>query len=180
MHSCLRHRPQCGVGVIRACSVQEQRPVRRKRSSQLSKTPTSYTFPFPLPAWERGKRRKQVQAIPQCEDGRLSLFTLVCVSVAQPCLTLCNPMDCSPSGSSVHGILQARILEWIAYAFLQGIFPTYGLNLCILHWQADSLPLSHLGSPQGSLLNPSSACSGVGSRGSTLVAWPAAFTTLAS
>ena len=34
--------------------------------------------------------------------------------VAQSCLTLCDPMDCSPPGSSVHGILQARILEWVA------------------------------------------------------------------
>ena len=34
--------------------------------------------------------------------------------VSQSCLTLCDPMDCSPPGSSVHGILQARILEWIA------------------------------------------------------------------
>ena len=32
----------------------------------------------------------------------------------QSCLTLCDPMDCSPPGSSVHGILQARILEWVA------------------------------------------------------------------
>ena len=38
----------------------------------------------------------------------------VCVLVAQSCQTLCNPMDCSPPGSSVHGILQARVLEWIA------------------------------------------------------------------
>ena len=36
------------------------------------------------------------------------------VKVAQSCLTLCNPMDCSPPGSSVYGILQARILEWVA------------------------------------------------------------------
>ena len=36
------------------------------------------------------------------------------VLVAQSCPTLCDPMDCSPPGSSVHGILQARILEWIA------------------------------------------------------------------
>ena len=35
-------------------------------------------------------------------------------SVAQLCLTLCNPLDCSPPGSSVHGISQARILEWVA------------------------------------------------------------------
>ena len=37
--------------------------------------------------------------------------------VAQLCLTLCDPMDCSPPGSSVHGIFQARILEWVASSF---------------------------------------------------------------
>ena len=37
--------------------------------------------------------------------------------VAQSCLTLCDPMDCSSPGSSVHGILQARILEWVAISF---------------------------------------------------------------
>ena len=47
-------------------------------------------------------------------------------------------MDCSPPGSSVHGILQAQILEW-GHPFLQGIFPTQGLNLGLLHYQVDSL-----------------------------------------
>ena len=42
------------------------------------------------------------------------------VSVAQSCPTLCDPMDCSPPGSSVHGILQARILEWVASPFSRG------------------------------------------------------------
>ena len=42
------------------------------------------------------------------------------VLVAQSCLTLCNPMDCSPPGSSVHGISQARILEWVAMPFSRG------------------------------------------------------------
>ena len=37
--------------------------------------------------------------------------------VAQSCLTLCDPMDCSLRGSSVHGIFQARVLEWVAIAF---------------------------------------------------------------
>ena len=41
----------------------------------------------------------------------------LCVCVAQLCLTLCNPMDCSPPGCSVHGIFQARVLEWIAIPF---------------------------------------------------------------
>ena len=50
----------------------------------------------------------------------------VCVLVAQSCPTLCNPMDCSLPASSVHGILQARILEWVGVAipFYRGVFPT--------------------------------------------------------
>ena len=40
--------------------------------------------------------------------------------VSQLCPTLCDPMDCSPPGSSVHGILQARILEWVAISFSRG------------------------------------------------------------
>ena len=43
----------------------------------------------------------------------------VCVhaKLLQSCLTLCNPVDCSPPSSSVHGILQARMLEWVAMPF---------------------------------------------------------------
>ena len=40
----------------------------------------------------------------------------------QSCLTLCDPIDCSPPGSSVHGILQARILEWVAISYCRGSF----------------------------------------------------------
>ena len=42
------------------------------------------------------------------------------VFVTQLCLILCDPMDCSPPGSSVYGILQARILEWVAISFYEG------------------------------------------------------------
>ena len=42
--------------------------------------------------------------------------------VAKSCLTLCDPMDCSPPGSSVHEILQARILEWVDIPFSRGSF----------------------------------------------------------
>ena len=41
----------------------------------------------------------------------------MCVLVTQSCLTLCDPMDYSLPGSSVHEILQARILEWVAISF---------------------------------------------------------------
>ena len=44
------------------------------------------------------------------------------VFVAQSCLTLCDPTDCSPPGSSVQGILKARILEWVAISFPKGSF----------------------------------------------------------
>ena len=76
-------------------------------------------------------------------------LSAVC-SVAQLCPTLCDLMDYSPPGSSVHGIFQARIQ---ASGFLfpsPGNLPDQGLNsrlLCLLPWQADSLSLCHLGSP---------------------------------
>ena len=47
-------------------------------------------------------------------------WSLELVRVAQSCLTLCNPMDCSLPGSSVHGILQARVLQWVAMPFSRG------------------------------------------------------------
>ena len=45
------------------------------------------------------------------------------LSVAQSCLTLCDPVDYSPRGFSVHGFLQARIPEWVAISFSRGSFP---------------------------------------------------------
>ena len=69
----------------------------------------------------------------------------VCVKSLQFCPALHSSKDCSLPGSSVHGILQARILEWAAISFSRGSSqPRYGTHL--LHWQADSLPLTHLGS----------------------------------
>ena len=50
----------------------------------------------------------------------LCVCVCVCVLVAQSCPTLCDPMDCSPPGSSVLGIPQARILEWVAIPFSRG------------------------------------------------------------
>ena len=80
----------------------------------------------------------------------MRVYVCVCVQmhlVAQSHPTLCNLMDCSLPDSSVHGIFQARILEWVSYS--RGIFPIQGLNphlWHLLHWHVDSLPLCHLGS----------------------------------
>ena len=58
---------------------------------------------------------------------------------------LCNSMDCSLPGFSVHGTLQARILEWIAISFSRGSSQPRDR---LLHWWVDSLSLSHLGLPK--------------------------------
>ena len=59
---------------------------------------------------------------PCAQIRNIYLQMKVKVLVTQPCLTLCDPMDYSPPGSSVHGILQARILEWVAIPFSRGSF----------------------------------------------------------
>ena len=79
-----------------------------------------------------------------------SYATSPCANLFQSCLTLCNLMDCSPPGSSVHGIYQARILEWAAMPFSRGSSQPRDWNCityisCIgrhvlYHW-------CHLGSP---------------------------------
>ena len=66
-------------------------------------------------------------------------FNLMKVKVTQLCLTLCNPMDYT---YTVHGILQARILEWVAFPFSRG-FPTQGLNPGLTHFRQILYQLSH-------------------------------------
>ena len=68
------------------------------------------------------------------------------VLVTQPCPSLCNPVDCSPPGSSVPGTLQARILEWVAIPF-SGDLPDPGIELRSPALQADSSPYEPLGKP---------------------------------
>ena len=80
------------------------------------------------------------------------------VLVTQSCLTLCDTMDCSPPGCSVHGILQARILEWVAISFSRGsshpgIEPTFHAEPCIFcigRWVI--YQLSYWGSPSNFML----------------------------
>ena len=71
------------------------------------------------------------------------LILLHVCSVRKSCRTLCDPMDCSPPGYSVHGISQTRILEWVDISSSMGSsWPKD--RTCLLNWQADSLPLSYL------------------------------------
>ena len=67
-----------------------------------------------------------------CLPGQIAISFRTCFAitykeseseVAQSCLTLCHPMDCSLQGSSVHGIFQARVLEWVVISFSRGSSP---------------------------------------------------------
>ena len=118
-------------------------PSPQRSGSQYLETPhslllsfnNSSVFPCRLPPPWRWELLPAVAA-------SVLLCSAVCL-VTQLCLTLCSSMDCVPPGSSVHGILQARILERVVIFLLQGIFLTQGSNPCLLgllHWQVGSLP----------------------------------------
>ena len=75
-------------------------------------------------------------------------FLLQCMKVksqseiAQSCLTLSDPMDCSLPGSSVHGIFQARVLEWVAIAFFEhSLLDGHNSQVFVftIHWEKSSL-----------------------------------------
>ena len=77
------------------------------------------------------------------------LLNKVKLKVAHLCLTLCDPLDCSPPGSSVHEVFQARVLEWAAISFSRGspnpgTEPASPMSPAL---QADSLPSEPSGKP---------------------------------
>ena len=79
-------------------------------------TPVFIAALFPIPkTWKQPKCLSTEEWI---KTGHI--YACVCAQSLQSCLTLCNPVDCSPPGSSVYGILQARILEWVATSSSRG------------------------------------------------------------
>ena len=85
------------------------------------------------------------------EATRWSVLVMTCVLCAQSCPTLCDPLDCSPAGSFIHGIFQARILEWVATSYSRGSFwprdrTRVSCNSCL--GRQILLPLNHVGSPR--------------------------------
>ena len=79
-------------------------------------------------------------------SGEKSLVYSSVSEIAQSCPTLCDPMGCSLPGSSVHGIFQARILEWVAISFFMRSSLTQGLNPGFPHCRQTLYHLSHQGS----------------------------------
>ena len=98
----------------------------------------------------------------------MCVYVCVCTHT-QFCLILCNPIDCSPPGSSVHGIFQARILEWVAISYT-GDFPNPGIKSepCISRikprspaLQVHSLPSEPLGKPKNTGVGSPSLVQGI-------------------
>ena len=109
--------------------------------------------PLPTGRRPRGRDRGRLLCVCLVLWFRLSVFASaswvpVCLA-AQSGPTLRNPVDCSPPDSSVHGILQARILEGAAMPSSRGSSQPRDQThlLCLLHWQAGSLPLAPPGKP---------------------------------
>ena len=77
--------------------------------------------------------------------------------VTQSCLTLCDPMECSLPGSSIHGILQARVLEWVAISFSRGSSRPRDqtrvsciAGRCFTIWATRETPITYLENPKKS------------------------------
>ena len=113
-------------------NVQGPSGVTEQKFSQPVDSPSDREHPFQVPVSGAALWHWVKESPPSALVKYLSRGDLASVLVAQLCPTLCHPVDCSPPGSSVHGILQARTLEWAAL-------------------QADALLSEHRGSP-GTLL----------------------------
>ena len=83
--------------------------------------------------------------------GCVCVCVCVCVLVAQTCLTLSKPMNCTSLGPDIYGILQARILEWVTIPFSKGFPQTQGVKPGLLHCRQILDRLSHQGSRVGDI-----------------------------
>ena len=112
---------------------------RRRRSHALSECPISDTS-VGSPA------QKLSESLYFRDLMEASSLRCVFVLATQSCPTLCDLMDCSPPGSSVHGVFQTRILEWVASSFSWDL-PDPGMEPGSVALQTISLPTEPLGKP---------------------------------
>ena len=85
-----------------------------RKESNMTEHAHTHTFLMPIIIWWDFPRGSLVKNLPEMQE------CCVCAKSLQSCLTLCDPLDCSPPGSSVHGILQARLLKWVAMPSCRG------------------------------------------------------------
>ena len=108
-------------------------------------SPVVNSFPLLTPTWYNGSS--------ELCCAMLCLFPWSCP-------TLCNPMDCSPSSFSVHGESPGKITGVGCHDFLQGIFPTQGLNPGLLHYRRILYRLSHQGTSKNTAVSSLSLLQG--------------------
>ena len=124
-------------------------PASHGQQPPIREEPSLFSKSFPPVCLPLSLCQKQVLAAVSLATARPDLIAspfLVSVSVK---VALCNPLD-----YTVHGSLQARILEWVAIPFSRGFFPTQGWNLGLLHCRWTLYRLSHQGHPFGCSLFP--------------------------
>ena len=107
----------------------------------------------PLLSWSKGGGLRPWWMLrwdlgPASEHAMLVSTAKMEVSVTQSCLIVCDPVDCSPPGSSVHGIsFLGKNIGVGSHSLLQGICPTQGSNPDLLHYTQILYHLSHQASP---------------------------------
>ena len=113
-------------------------------------------FPFSSPLSSSAESQHQVWIF---TSGYIIKFftryTYLCAKSLRLCPALCDAMDCSVPGSSVHGILQERILEWVAMSYSRGLSQTRDqthVSYIFLRWQAGSLPIAPPGKPSQNII----------------------------
>ena len=113
-----------------------------------SSLPTTHSHPDPPKASVLWPYQIRLHSLPTSCSSKILCFFSLCV-VAQSCQILCNLMDYSPPGSSVHGILQTRILEWVAIPFSRRFSSPRGQTRIsgLLHCRWILYCLSYQGSP---------------------------------
>ena len=142
-------RPQPAPQVGEAASISPGRQEVRSRGVECAEPQSWRWEPRALGKSVRERRGRGRQGLlpccsPSSAPGAGGL-------VAQLCLTLCGPQHYSPPGSSVHGILQARMLEWVVISFSRRIFLTQGSKLRLLHCRQTILhckPIPYLCAPR--------------------------------
>ena len=129
-HCCLLH----FVGVFFSSNGEWGLSLSRFLTTHLGRDVVNYTC---APFWGRSGPPRRAQEgcrswccflgpqrvfryAPNCHGSQARFSPTLKVLVTRLCLTVCDPMECSPPGSSVHGILQAKILEWVAIPFSRG------------------------------------------------------------
>ena len=104
-------------------------PIEHTQLARVRTVPFSTSFLLETTYWHFGLRKDENRSY--CEIQML--FTGGGGLVTESCQTLCNPMDCSPPGSSVHGDSPGKTTGVGCHSFFQGIIPTQGSKLHLLH-----------------------------------------------